>query len=246
MFLDDSQLGTPTDLADGLLGDISKHWLPDVFAGGFVRWGGSQFAIVSNTATMLTVTGDPSLLTDDDNFGYRIVSPAVIRLIDYFAQHDIPVVQTSYAQIPTEVPCFTIALHEDNQGQAYWNESMESKVAEGLEYQENFTHITGQYMVSIWTTNRVETLWLAAWLTNLYVGGQQQLSSWGFADVNMVATDLHPALQFLPERMSVRSFMLTALRPERAVNLLTLEAIDHFHVTAYPAYATIRVEEPLP
>ena len=115
----------------------------------------------------------------------------------------------------------------------------------GIEHTFLHTHLTGNYLISIWA-DRLACLWLYAWLTNWWLNSQPFFSHWGFSNVSMQGTDLDPQLQFLPEKEYIRHFTLTATRFERALSLKQLEAIDRWLVEVLPSYATIRVEERLP
>jgi hypothetical protein len=140
-----------------------------------------------------------------------------------------------------------LRLEQDMQGDSYIGETFDqSYVIDGVEYIPNFMQLTGRHLIGIWTTNPDATLWLYAWLMNYALASLQQLDSWGFSDVSFQGSDIDPAIQFLPERVFTRHLLLTATRPERAVNLLQLEPIDALDVDVDAQYATITHTVPFP
>jgi hypothetical protein len=247
VFADDSQRGFPTALAAGLLVDTTQRWLPDEFTGGVLRWTETLFPILSNTTTTLTLTGDPSVLDDVDAIGYAIVPPAALALAELLATREF-VVTTAFTHVPTELPAFVIRLQSDAQGQPYIDEMVDNyvPVLTGVEHSINRADMIGSYLISIWTTNRLEALWLYAWLHNYALASIQMFASWGLYDVAFSGSDLDPALQYLPERGYVRHFLLTATRPERALTLATLERVTDLLVTVDVHYARLRETFPLP
>jgi hypothetical protein len=249
VFFDSSQVGMPTELADGRLTDTEKLWIPDFFAGGQVRYGGVLFPLTGNTSHDLSLLGDPSLADDPDQLGYQILPPAVPALMTLLTTQPFTVL-TSWTQVPTQLPAFTIRLERDTEAQPYIGEIVNRYVlvqgTQATEVDINRSHMTARYLISIWTVNRLESLWLYAWLLNYSVASMQQFATMGLSDVSLEGSDLDPSLQFLPERVYVRHFLLTATRPERAANLLTLEPITDLQVHGELRYATIVTKEPLP
>lgn len=236
VFFDLGQVGFPTGLAPGLLVDTDKLWLPDEYAGGLLRYGMVAVPILSNTADTLTLDGDPSATTDPEGYGYQIVPREVAKLTEVL-QTQTFTVQTSFAQVPAQLPAFTIRLDRDSQGDTYLGEAMTSYVLDGVEYDANRARLQGQYTISIWSVNRLETLWLYAWLANYLLRSQQMLSTWGLSDVSIGGSDLDPALQFLPERTYARHLILTAQRDEWAVSTQDVEWVSKLELNVIAHYA---------
>ena len=255
VFQDDRHVGIPTELTANSLGDSTKAWLPDEFVDGQVRWGGDYFPITGNTLQTLMVTGDPSAVYDGEQPQYHILFPTTLRFQQLLAQ-PLPKVFTSWPQMPTEFPCFTIRLQSDVQAQTWISEDMVSSVVtrmvgdppaeQGYEYDVNHQLMTGQYIISIYSLNRDETLWLYAWLHNYALGSVQLFSTWGLSEISLGGTDLDPITPYFPEKGYVRHFMFSASRPERAANILTLARIDRLQVHGELEYAKIRIKEALP
>jgi hypothetical protein len=242
VFRDDAQLGIPTDLADGLVTDEAKRWVPGHFTGGLYRWGETDFPILSNTQTQLTVTGDPSLLTDPELRGYQIIPPVVAELAKTLAK---PMeLATAYTRIPTKMPAITLRLERDMQGDTYWNEDLRIDIIAGVEQLRNRMDMVGTYVFSLWSTNPLECVYLYAWLLNMVVRAQQQFASWGLSQVSVAGSDVDALREFLPEQTYVRHLALTAQRPERATNLVTLEAITGLQI--YPTLEYQQIREPMP
>jgi len=244
VFSDSSHLGYPDGLGDGVLSDSTKRWLPDEHAGGQVWYSGVTFPILSNTTDgVLTITGDPSLLTDADRFGFRIIPPTAIRLMDLLATKPLPVVLTKYAPDPTEMPCFTVSLQSDQQRleDTFIGEEIEQRVdnTTGLEYRMNLQYLQASYLISIWSANRLETLWLYAWLTNWFHSpwSQELFAAWGMDHVLMGGMDRDPAVEYMPERVYVRHFLLEARRAERSFDVPQLEEITDWNVFVLMQYA---------
>jgi hypothetical protein len=257
VFADESQHGFPTALGPGFLSDAMQRWLPNEFvpiprpAGGFftgfLRWADGVFPILSNTASTLTLTGDPSLVEDADGIGYQIVPPAALALNELLTTQKF-LVTTAFPQVPSEFPAFVIRLQSDHQGQTYIDEMVDNYVPAltGIEHSINRHDMAGTYLVSIWTANRLEALWLYAWLSNYALHSIQQFASWGLYDVAFSGTDLDPGVQYLPERGYVRHFLLTCTRPERALTLATLERVTDLEVDVDAQYTKMRETLVLP
>ena len=236
VFYDASQEGFPGLLGPGMLQDASQLWLPNEYAGGVLRWAHATFPIVSNAVDTLTVTGDPSLLEDVDKMGYQIVPPETAelsRLLETTAVN----IQSSFAQVPTQLPCLTIRLERDTQGDTWVGEAMDSYVMQGIEVDANRSTLTGSYLISVWSTNRLETIWLYSWLQNHTLRSMQAFASWGLYDVSVGGSDLDPALQFLPERTYVRHCLLTATRQQRAINVQNVEYVTDLYLKVIAQYA---------
>ena len=109
-------------------------------------------------------------------------------------------------------------------------------------------NIEGQYLISIWTTNRDACLWLYAWLLHYFLISQDQLGRWGLSDTSMTGSDLDPLIQFLPNQTYARHFLLVATRHERALRQATPEALTGMGITVDMQYQTftVRVGQPLP
>lgn len=236
VFYDAGQVGFPDGLAPSVLGDTTKRWLPNEYAGGTVRYGDAIFPIVSNTEQQLRVTGDPSAVRDTEHIGYQIVPPAVDKLTQLLATETCTVT-TSFPLIPTEMPAFTIRLEQDAQGDTYLGEALESSVLQGVEIDANLAQMQGSYLISIWSHNRLETLWLYAWLQNFALRSMQMFAAWGLYDVSLRGSDIDPALQFLPEHTYARHLLLTASRQERAISTQDVAYVTQLYVNAIAHYA---------
>jgi hypothetical protein len=257
VFHDASHVGVYSDAGPGFLEDTTQRWLVDEFAPlpsstgpphtGFVRYSDVVFPIVSNTANRLVLTGDPSLLDDPDGLGYFIVPPVVQALTQLLSQATFST-QTAFAQVPTSMPCFSIRLERDTQAEVYLGESVEQYVLNGVEADVNRTTMTGGYLISIWAVNRVETLWLYAWLSNYFLQSMQTFATWGLSDVSLAGSDLDPALQYLPERTYVRHLLFTATRDERAINAQDVEYVTSYGLQVIAHYARLlaTIPQPLP
>lgn len=236
VFYDMSQSGFPTTLAPGLFIDTEKRWIPEEFVGGQVRYGSSLFAILHNTDQSLDVVGDPSLQTDPEGIGYEILPPAVAGLQQFLATETFSVL-TSFAQIPTQLPAFSVRLERDAQADTWVGESVEHYVVDGAEVDVNNHEMRGAYLVSIWTTNREATLWLYAWLAHEALRSMQAFTTWGLHDVQLSGSDLDPALQFLPERVYARHLLFTASRVDRAINTREVEYVTGLRLKVFAHYA---------
>jgi hypothetical protein len=223
VFFDFSQVGFPTQVAPALLVDLEKLWLPDEWRGGTLRLGGETFPIVGNTGQQLSVEGDPSSVAPEQRGCYQIVPPSVQGLTE-FLQTQTFEVQTTFAQVPTHMPSFTIRLEKDAPGDAYIGDSLQTYAENGVEFTVRSQGLTGNYLMSIWTINRDATLWLYAWLMTYALQSIGMFGTWGLYDVALSGSDLDPALQYLAERTYVRHLLLTASRTERAVT--TREPIE--------------------
>jgi hypothetical protein len=223
IFYDASQSGAPTFLGDGFLDDVEKLWLPDEYIGGTLRWGNTTFPILGNTPQQLTVDGNPSLVNPGDFPFYQIVPPSVAGLTELLTQEKFTVL-TAFAQVPTQMPAFTIRLERDSQGDTYIGESLKQYVIDGVEFDVRSQALTGSYLISVWTINRDLTLWLYAWLQSWALNSLPMFSTWGLYDVAFAGSDLDPATQYLAERTYPRHMLLTASRLEHAV--ITREPIE--------------------
>jgi hypothetical protein len=216
VFFDFSQVGFPTQVAPALLVDLEKLWLPDEWRGGTLRLGGETFPIVGNTGQQLSVTGDPSSVAPEQRGCYQIVPPSVQGLTEFLQTQTFEVL-TTFAQVPTHMPSFTIRLEKDAPGDAYVGDSLQTYAENGVEFTVRSQGLTGNYLMSIWTINRDATLWLYAWLMTYSLQSIGMFGTWGLYDVALSGSDLDPALQYLAERSYVRHLLLTATRTERAV-----------------------------
>jgi hypothetical protein len=245
VFFDAAQVGVPAILAPGVMVDLTKRWLPGEYAGGTWRYGDSTLPILGNDATLLTLDGDPSSLTDPEGDGYQIIPPDARQLQELLETRAITVT-TSFAQVPAEMTCFVIRLERDSQGPAFVGESLESRILEGREVATNRATMTGQYLISIYSTNRLETLWLYAWLHNACLRSMQQFASWGLFDVSLSGSDLDPVLGFLPERPYARHLLFEATRDERAVSTQDVAYISEFCTEVLARYARLDARIPYP
>jgi hypothetical protein len=239
IFYEGSQCGHPSALSDGMLVDLEKIWIPDEYAGGTLRWGASTFPILSNTTDTLTLTGDPSLVEPLDPFFYQIVPPAV-AILTHFLTTETFTVLSSFAQVPTQMPCFTMRLERDAQSDTYLGENLERYAVDGVEFDLRSQGITGSYLLSIWTVNREATLYLYAWLMHYCLNSLPAFATWGLFDVALSGSDLDPALQYLAERAYTRHLLLTATRIERAVTTREVEWVSSFCIRVLAHYAQLR------
>jgi hypothetical protein len=238
VFRDDAQLGTAPILEDGLVTDDTKVWVPGHFTGGLYRWGETDFPILGNTQTQLTVAGDPSLLTDPEGRGYQIIPPVVAELAKTLAK---PLeLATAYTRMPTQLPAITLRLERDMQGDTYWNEDQRWDILAGVEQVRNRMDMVGTYLFSLWSTNPLECVYLYAWLLNMIVRAQGQFTSWGLSHVSVAGSDVDALREFLPEQTYVRHLAFTAQRPERATNLILPEAITGLQIYPILEYQQIR------
>lgn len=250
IFYDASQVGTPSYWLPGRFGDTEQAWLPDEYAGGVLRWGGTTFPILGNTATELTLSGDPTQVDPDADPCYAIVPPAVASLT-HLLQKTTIAVSTAFAQVPTVLPAITIRLERDAQADTYLGESVQRKVEDGTEWALYTQAMTGSYLLSLWSINRETTLWLYAWLANYALMSIPMFSAWGLYDVSFAGSDLDPALQYLPERTYTRHFVVTATRMERAIQAQSWPEpawIERVCAQVMAAYAVVdaRLPQPLP
>jgi len=246
IFYDAAQAGWPSVLGPGQFGDREKRWIPGEYAGGTLRWAGASFPILDNTATLLTVDGDPALLQPQTDDGYQIVPPDVAGLTELLRTNSVQVL-TAFAQVPTQLPAMTIRLERDSQGDTYVGEDLTTTVDEGgTEVRIVEQEMVGAYLLSIWTVNRESTLWLYAWLQNYILNSLTAFSTWGLHDVRVSGSDLDPALQYLAERAYTRHLLLTAARIERAVTLASVEWVHDYRLCLFTAYARLAATWPQP
>jgi hypothetical protein len=239
IFYDASQCGWPTFAGPDTVVDVEKLWLAGEYAGGMFRWGGQAFGIVDNTAQHLTLDGDAERV-EPDGLPYQIVPPAVGGLVDLL-QGEKFAVSTTFAQVPTQMPAFTIRLEKDEQGDTYLGDSVQRYAVDGIEFDVRTQGMTGAYLVSIWSVNREATLWLYAWLMHWALNSIPMFNSWGLYDIALSGSDLDPALQYLAERTFTRHLLLTATRLERAVTLREVEWVHDVCVKVLAHYATFDV-----
>jgi hypothetical protein len=240
VFTDGSDTGHPEGLDDGLLIDTTQRWLPGEKAGGFVRYGGDVFPITGNDWTTLQLVGDPSLVEDPQDLGYRLVSVDAMELDRFFHTYPVKVLETTSTVEPVELPSITVRLQSDTQQQAYIGEIDEQYVLQttGAQYAFNRTDLTGTYLLSVWTVNRLATLRLYSWLQNWCTASAQLFGYWGIDRGEQGGSDLDPALLLLPEKASVRHLVLSLTRPERALNLVQLERVTSLDLIIDARYAT--------
>lgn len=222
-------MGLPTDQGDGFLEDGTKLWLPGEFDGGVLEYGGIEYPILTTEPDRLLVTGDLTDATDVDGLGYAIAPPDVARFGTYLQKHvsaNTFTVESSFAIVPTRLPALTIRLERDAQTDAYVGDlSFHPLLQDGTEQFYTRRDIEANYLISIWTGNRDECLWLYAWLLNWFLISQDLLSRWGFYNLAMTGSDIDPLLQFLPTQTFARHFLFSGVRQERALNLKTPELI---------------------
>jgi hypothetical protein len=247
VFYDASQLGHPTALLPGAILDEEKLWIPDEYAGSTVRYGGVTFPILANTASQLTVDGNPTQVEDPDDLGYAILPLAAAKLQELLETSTFTVT-TAYPQLPTQTPTFSIRLERDAQGPTYVGESIERWAVDGVEFDANRATMQGNYLVSIWSDNRLTCLWLYAWLVHYCLLSMQQFATWGLSDVSLGGSDLDPAIPYLPEHVYARHLMFTATRDERAVSGRDVEYITGLRLKIFAHYARLEAHlpEPLP
>jgi hypothetical protein len=247
----------PTALGPGFLSDTTQRWLPDEFAPiprpaggfftGFLRWADQVFPLLGNAPSTLTLTGDPSLVEDVEGIGYQIVPPSALALNELLATRKF-VVASAFPQVPVTSPTFVLRLQSDQHGQAYIDEMVDNYVPAltGIEHSINRQDMVSTYLMAIVTANRLETLWLYAWLMNYATHSIQQFGTWGMYDVAFSGSDLGQDEQYLPEHVAVRHFLLTCTRPERALTLATLERVTDLDVDVDAQYARFRETLVLP
>jgi hypothetical protein len=224
VFYDASQVGQPTGVGDGFLIDQEKLWLPNEYAGGFLRWGSATYPIIANTDNTLSLEGDPSGQPPPMINCYQILPSSVAGLTELLNTEKFTV-STAFAQIPTQMPCFTLRLEKDMQEDTYIGESLKTYTRNGTAFDITTTHVSGSYVISIWTQNRDATLWLYAWLMTYSLRSMKQFASWELYDVSLSGSDLDPALQYLAERTYTRHLLLSATRPVRAVTTREVETL---------------------
>ena len=218
VFYEQSHVGSPSVLAPGALTDFSKQWLVDEFRGGVVRWGAATLPILANTATMLEVSGDPSMVSPPESGCFHIIPPATAELTELLQSEKISVL-TAFAQVPTQLPCFTMRLEREQQADTYIGDNQRTIEDGQFTFSLREHALTASYLFSIYTINREATLWLYAWLMTAMLRGTSQFASWGLYDVSFGGSDLDPVLQFLAERTYARHLLFTCTRLERAVTM---------------------------
>lgn len=243
VFFDQSQTGWPSLTGVNVFGDQEKAWLLDEFAGGILRWAGAAFPILSNTAQQLVVTGDTSAVDNIDGLPYQLVPPSVAGLTELL-QNEKFAISTSFAQVPTVMPCITIRLEKEEQADTYIGESLEHYVVDGVEFDCRSHAIQGHYLLSIWAVNREAVLWIYAWLHNAILKSIGQMNTWGLYDIGLSGSDLDPQLQYLAERVYARHLLLTATRMERAVALRPVEWVERVCVKVCAQYAQFHLTVP--
>lgn len=241
VFVDGQCLGVPDTLAPGQLVDTSQRWIPHFFDGGRVVIRETVFPILANDRTVLTLDGDPSPLWTLPPPRYTILIPDTARLAQWLTENPLPLVVTTFAQIPNNLPCISMRLEQDAQGETYAGEQVlpASITTTGVEVTLNMERVLGRYLFGIWTQNRDASLWLYALLRNLMLGSIQVFASWGVGDVSQHGLDVDPVLGFLPEYPHTRHLAVTLSRFEQAINLAQLEAIDRTRITPCLAYAPL-------
>jgi hypothetical protein len=243
IFYDASQSGWPVFTEPQTVVDVEKFWLPNEYAGGQFRWAGVDVPIVGNTTQSLAVDGDPASLDNIENLPYQIIPPAVAGLTELLQTAEFTVL-TSFAQVPTQMPCFTIRLEKDEQAHTYLGESLEHYAVDGVEFDVRTQAVTGSYLVSIWAVNREVVLWLYAWLVNYLQNSTTMFTTWGLYDIGLSGSDLDPTLQYLAERVYTRHLLLTMTRMERAVSTRNVEWVSSFCVKVCAHYARMRTTVP--
>jgi hypothetical protein len=248
IFTDLSHQGFPEALAPSLLMDSTKRWLTDEHVGAQLFYADTLFPIVANTRHTLALTGDPSLLEDSEKNGYQII-PAVTEKLAQLLQTQKIGVQTSYAQVPTDLPAYTVHCEQDTQEQAFLGESLRQTILSGAEADINTTEMGGTYVILSWGRSYIEATWLYALLVNMYVRAQQDFASWGLSEVKAVGSHrLPPPLEFVPELPHVKSFALTANRMEEAISTQDVEWINSLCIEVFAHYAQLHdtLPQPLP
>jgi hypothetical protein len=228
----------------GRLEDTEEAWIPNEWAGSVLRYGASDFPITSNTETALAVVGDPSLLFTAGGL-YRIIPADVVAMQAYLTNPLKPIeVLMSYSRLPVAFPALTLRLQSDHQARAFIGESVISTFRAPTESEYLTTEMTASYLVTIWTENPTETLWLYLLLLNYYVSSQQQFPRWGLHDVTMVASDLHPDLEYVPEQVYTRYLQLTVTRYEEGLVQHAADLITDLVTVPQPAETTIAIPDP--
>lgn len=248
IFTDASHQGFPDFLAPGLLTDGAKRWMPHEHIGAQLFYGDALFPILANTRTELTLAGDPSVRTDPENNGYQIIPAVTEQLAQLLTTQEIRV-QTSYAQVPTHLPTFTVHTEQDTQETAFLGESLRATILNGIEADITTTEIGGTYVILAWGRSYVECAWLYALLLNMYVRSQLEFASWGLSEVKAVGSHrLPPPLEFIPELPHVRSFALTATRFEEAISTKDVQYITSLYIQVLAHYARLEetISQPLP
>lgn len=251
VFHDDSQVGEPSDLGAGFLEDTAQLWLPGEYDGGVLTYNLIDYPILTTEPQRLLVEGDLTLATDPDGEGYRITPPDVARVAAYLTKHvqaNSFLVESSFALMPTRFPAFTIRLERDSQSDAYVGDlSHEAFRANGDEERYTRRDIEGQYLISIWTANREECLWLYAWLLHWFLMSQDLLARWGLYNTSMTGSDIDPLMQFLPTQTFARHFLFVATRQERVLSLTTPELVTTLGIDLTMFYQRFkRLPDPLP
>ena len=248
IFTDVSHQGFPEFLAPGILTDTSKRWLTQEHAGSQLWYADSLLPIVANTRDTLSLIGDPSVLDDTEQNGYQIIPAVTEKLATLLQTHTIGV-QTSYAQVPTDLPAYTVHCEQDTQEDPFVGESLRTTVIGGAEADINTTEIGGTYIIMAWGRSYIECSWLYALLQNMYVRSQQTFASWGLSEVSAVGSHrLPPPLEFIPELPHVRTLALTGKRLEEAISTQDVEYVTGLCVQVFAHYARLydTLPQPLP
>jgi hypothetical protein len=245
VFVDGMHLGTAKELSPGLLVDDAKRWIPHIHQGGTLVVKETAWPILDNGRSSLTLDGDPSFLWSVPPPDYVIISPETARLQTWLTTNRPPLVVTTFAQIPDQLPCITLRLEVDIQGEVYVGEGGPVTVTtDGIEVTTNLMRMNGRFVLGIWTQDKDSTLWLYSVLLNMFLGGQQEFASWGLAEGHAQGLDVDPVLGFVPQYPHTRHLALTFSRLEQALNLAQLDAIDRTQYRAFLNYAPLRL--PLP
>lgn len=243
VFVDGQHLGTPSRLGSGTLVDDTKRWIPQSHLGGTLLLDDTAFPIRDNDRSSLLVDDDLSPFWTSPPPRYTILSPDTARLQTWLTTNKLPIVVSTFAQIPDQFPVITLRLEQDAQGEVYIGEQVlpPTITATGVEVQLNMERVNGRYLFGIWTQDRDSALWLYAVLRNMVLGSLQEFASWGLSDISMHGLDCDPVLGFVPQYPHTRHFALTVSRFEQAINLAQLEAIDSTRIHAFLSYAPLHI-----
>ena len=234
----EDQHGVSSGITATSLEDVHKLWITNAWAGGLLRVQGQDVPIVSNSRTACTVAG--GLLASEDPHPYAIIPSDVARLQQYLTTRT-PLVEISYARVPTQAPVIHLRLESDRQGAASLAESVRYLV-DPLTGQETTwldTEMHATYLISIVTVNPQETIWLYQLLTNAYLGSQPYFARAGLHDITMTGSDVHPDLAYLPEQVYARYLQMSFSRLMQAVLLDDLAHITDIGTTPDPRYQTL-------
>jgi hypothetical protein len=241
---EDAAEGFPTDADTGSLTDDTQQWIPNEWVGGRVHYDGDVFEILGNTETSLQLVTNPPIMFDPTQ-PYKIIVSDVPDLQAFLANPLKPIdVLVSYSRLPERFPAITLRLQSDQQAHAFIGESVVSTFDAPTETDYLTTEMTASYLLTIWTQNPQETLWLYLLLLNLYVSSQQQFPVWGLHDVTMVGSDVHPDLEFVPEQVYTRYLQITVTRFEEGARQRTAQLITDIATVPQPQEATISIPDP--